>query len=337
MRLLPHGESPPSPADDLWRAKESCIRAARARLYDELSAYGSRVEEGAVRLIEDRQSVSIGEMFPWILQDVAGVESDQIDSVSVGWLALHAYTLYLDSHLDSGRFADPDSAMSGAVLSQIGLLHLHKVVIGTSYESLFRSSLQSAARGQSDDLHSLQDSPPLSRLERSAQEKNHLLLACAGAIASQTSSRGDVLISFTREALLAAQYLDDIGDWHQDLLERNLSVLLSVGASSAGIDTASFFEQRPTDILLSLVETGALRRILTVARTSLRTAYALVGDWGQADTPSHIFLDRVSTSIDAAVSRLAILEPIIPSLDSVAREREISEIKGIVRYIAQST
>src|SRR5690606_14117084 len=147
----------------------------------------------------------------------------------------------------------PQSMLNTSLLLQMGLLELHRIVVGTRYEAIFKKACRSATRGQLVDIHSGDSGVSMNEIKNSAEAKNHLLLACAAALAAAARDEGDNIISFARSGLLAFQYLDDIYDWPSDIKRKHRTVLLDRLAVSTGMDRLQLADLSNRAVLQHLV------------------------------------------------------------------------------------
>ncbi len=211
----------------------------------------------------DNESVDsklMGEYFPWILKDVANLDSEKFNDIAVNWLAVYSSISMIDDKLDGKDFGENvnlTNSVADRIVSQLGTINLFKIVVGTKYEQLFMDSLVFAANGQESDV-TLQRSQNKKEKEKSAVDKNRLLIGLSGAISAtliDNPEKADFILDFSRKVLVTLQHLDDISDYSEDLKMQNFTYLLS------GIDTTKDLST-DSQILEELLDSNSLKNTL---------------------------------------------------------------------------
>lgn len=257
-----------NPVNIFYANYKSQILGVRNSLFSELELVSKDFSEEA-RKILDQKILSnnnlplLGELFPWIIRDLIKSEHSSTHKISVGWLAIYLYTLFLDEYVDNPNIISSKKFITGSLLAKSGLLKISRITNNTPFENYVDDALSYSALNQSLDV-TLRNkvTKSIDAKENYSKGKNYILLACAGALAAENSKYSNFITEFTESLLLSLQYLDDITDYKEDFYSGNLTVLLN----EAFKENQIFLEKSKNvsnDALLSeLISTGALQRTL---------------------------------------------------------------------------
>jgi len=264
-----------NPIFPLFERMRADVTTTRQKLFDELTSASSDSGFLIEQFFNEEQSSNItpglGELLPWILGELAGTRRSAIDGVAVGWLGVYVYGILIDQRADAGRNLDAEEQLASLLLLSTGLRKLYRAVSGTSYESCFSEHLEAAVRGQLDDLRSNRELSSAIRL-RYTIAKNSSLLCAAVAITAVTEEPKFPVLRFTKQLRLALQLLDDIADWESDACSNNHTILLTEASrfiSNNRGDSMPLDKIPSSELAAVLIESGALRRVLTVVHRML--------------------------------------------------------------------
>lgn len=313
-----------NPAFALLESKLALVQLTRARLLARVSDVSPDLaivlEEFFERRIVGSSTPPIGEAWPWLLADVAGLDSNDTCAVAEACLAVYVYTAMLDRQCDDPDYrASPHDVLAMALLFEIGLGDLTAVVQGTPWLHVLRSSIRDAIRGQVGDVRLQANIAGFAEKSAYAEGKNGGLVMAAAAVAGIAKRDPAALVTFAKTVRLAFQHLDDIADFEIDLRARNFTPLLAESCAYFP-ELGNDFQTAPRDEMLrAMVLSGALEKVLLEARALLARARE---DLGRA------FPD-VGTST-AGVSFLSHLErelgAIIGTVGQAGRELENPKI-----------
>lgn len=266
-----------------YKSYEKNISETREALFNDLSRISSEFGNEA-RMILDAKLKSnnniplLGELFPWIIKDLINADSKMTHNISVGWLAIYLYTLFLDEYLDNPKQLQPEKFLTGSLLASTGLIRISRFTNNTPYEKYIEDALSFSAKNQHLDLLFQNEKADLNFKESYSEGKNHVILACAGALAAKNSCHSDFIIQFTEKLLLTLQYLDDICDYQKDFVEKNFTVLLSDTFQNRPDFTRTLKTYSNRELLSELIKTGSLVRVLNKIITLLNQSMLLISN-----------------------------------------------------------
>lgn len=330
----------------VWRlhaAMKKEILHTRSSLFTELDQISPAVGAASRGILASKLQKStvppVGELFPWIMGDILQADNAETHKVAEGWLALYIYTLFLDEHLDNRAPISPESFMAGSLLSKIGLLNLHRIVVGTEYESVFEKALNESAKGQFRDATEHSSWYKIADIDDSAEKKNHLLLACAGAMAALNTKHASVIIQFTRSIVLALQYLDDLGDWEEDYRQSNRTTLLAIALRESEGRDLPFADLSRPQVLHKLIISGALERVLLKTQRLLRSALPIVSPLisHRGDSPVVVYFSQIDRGISHLLSLLNGREQDFERLSVDERSIITRKVERSIQIVAQSS
>lgn len=272
-----------NPSRLLFHKHEKDILKTRESLYKFLNEKVPLMSKGVLDILKRKEKKGkqenlpvMFELFPWIIKDLTGLSWRKTHQISINWLAINIYVSFLDEHLDTKTEINAEEFLGASVLSQKGLLNLFKIVNGTKFEKLFNDSLFSSANFQLDDV--LNQQLVLNnnyKKTQSASGKNQILIACAGAIAASKQEDSKFVIQFTKQILLAVQFLDDLADFEDDFKDNNITVLLNEVAKQNEINRNDLTRK---ELIEKLIFTNSLINVINQIESSLSAAIVLINN-----------------------------------------------------------
>nr|WP_294948791.1 hypothetical protein [uncultured Mucilaginibacter sp.] len=292
-----------NPSKSLYNYHAKNILLVRSKLFSSLEETSPKMTIAAKNILAVKLKTSesdslprMFELFPWILADLSGLNKKKCQNISISWLSIYLYIIFLDDHLDVKTDLKPEEFIGTSLLAQKGLLSLFKIVNGTKYEKVFNKSLMSSASGQLTDVleKAVICNNEIDKVH-SASGKNSILIACAGAIAASGSKKSDFIIALTQKLLLSIQLLDDLADFEQDFKQGNITILLNETAKKLGVTQVPI--ERKT-LLEEIVLSNALLNVLKVVEQSLKAAMILISKNSPAKkgkNPSRVFFQELQS------------------------------------------
>jgi|GEM_PF-6451359 len=320
------------------------VLSVRNELFDDLDSvsrkFGMRIREILKeKLIVNEQRPLLGELFPWIIKDLIDADENTTHKISVGWLAVYIYTLFLDEYVDNPSTLTPESLIASSLLAKHGLLRLSKHSNNTAYEALVEKSLSISAYGQSLDYKFQKHITNSRKKIQYSKNKNYVIMACAGAIAAENNKYGKFITDFTDNLLLSLQYLDDIADYEMDFNNGNITVLLN-HAFVEKPDLKDMINKYSGDeILNDLLSTGALLRSLRKIRKLLSQSIVLlqINVKKIENRPSFELFVSLTNHLSALITFLEKNTKRFSDLPIEKRREIIIGTKRYIPLIAQST
>jgi hypothetical protein len=284
-----------NPTIHFYKSYEKNIFDTREALFNDLSRISCEFGNEARLILEAKLKSNnniplLGELFPWIIKDLINGDSKMTHSISVGWLAIYLYTLFLDEYLDNPKQLQPEKFLTGSLLASTGLLRISRFTNNTPYEKYIEDALSFSAKNQRLDLLFQSEKVDLNFKESYSEGKNYVILACAGALAAKNSKHSDFIIQFTEKLLLSLQYLDDICDYQKDFIEKNYTVLLSDTFQNRPDFTTTLKTYSNRELLSELIKTGSLRRVLNKLITLLNQSIILINNQSKIDKKASVEL-----------------------------------------------
>ncbi|MGV8018307.1 MAG: hypothetical protein AB2L26_09045 [Ignavibacteria bacterium] len=271
------------------------IEKCRERLFLEIgkgsTEFGNEVRKLLDKKLHTSGSPLMGELFPWIISDLTMLNNSITYEISVGWLAIYLYTVFLDEYLDAPTLQTPSQIIAGSLLAKVGLLKISHFTTKTPYEDLVNEALTKSALCEKMDIEYQKKITNHSIKERYSRGKNMVIFSCAYAFASQNERYAGFIIDFTNHLLLALQYLDDIADYDSDFKIGNYTVLLNYALKDSRDLVKSSKILTANELLKELILTGAFIRVLGKINDLLEKIAHLIMDSGLIeDKPSIEFL-----------------------------------------------
>lgn len=270
-----------NPSILFYNKYEGNIIKTRESLFHELNNVSSDFGNEARKILEAKLKSNsniplLGELFPWIINDLVNADPKTTHKVSVGWLAIYLYTLFLDEHVDNPKQLDPTKFMAGSLLASTGLLKISRFTNNTPFEGYIDKAFSHSAKNQHLDILFQKENADLHFKENYSEGKNYIVLACAGALAAQNSNYAEFIIQFTKKLLLTLQYLDDICDYEEDFATQNFTVLLSDTFQNNKEFIHSFKSYSNRELLSELIGSGALQRVVKKVISLLNQSVLLI-------------------------------------------------------------
>lgn len=325
-----------NPSWGLYSKLSNNVVDVRSSLYKKMKQVSPVFADEAFQILsrklEHAKTPPLGELYPWIIQDVARLDRQSVHDIAISWLAIYIYMIFLDDHIDTAISLTPETFIAGSLLAKTGLLGLYKIIIGTDYEQSFDDAISSAAVGQLlGTIINKQGRP--SEIEKFSEMKNYLLMACAYALASSNKSQSEFIIQFTESFMLALQYLDDLADWEEDINQNSTTLLLTLAYNSSQFDDPSHLESRREKILEQLIVSGALSTILLKVQSQLNQSLSILTthDPFTDKSVSWVFFTQLLSEVDILLSLLKPLEANWTKLPKDRRQAMINEVdQGIL-------
>jgi hypothetical protein len=265
--------------DQLFNVNKENILSVRDSLFTSIQKKSEKLALISKGLLLDKISDANGhlwgEIYPWMISELVGMDKEQVIKVSTGWLAIYIHTVYIDKCLDKDVLLKKEELLASSLLAKEGLINLHKIVNGTKYEKLFEDSLSISANFELFDVLNKVNFKEIDSKEEIAVEKNRVVLACTGAFAALDSNNADYIIRFTNSLLLSLQYLDDVTDFYEDFNDQNFTYLLSSGLGNInsidGINTKE-------ELLERLIVSDSLLNTLIKIKTSIDSTIDILSE-----------------------------------------------------------
>lgn len=268
-----------NPTKSFYDHYRSDIYFVRSSLFDEISNISTDFGKEAKKILTQKLAENdnrplLGELFPWIICDLIKADKRQTKDISIGWLAIYLYTLFVDEYVDEPKVFSSSKFITGSLLLKTGLLNLSFNTSNKKYKKFIDDAFSFSAKNQQQDVIGQKSSNRSKSKVRYSEGKNYVVLACAGALASQNSKHSAFILNFTKKILLSLQYLDDIADLKKDFDSQNYTVLLS-GLSKEFLSLSSKKVTR-FDLISELIRNGSLLNVLIKLETLLKQSVALL-------------------------------------------------------------
>lgn len=272
-----------NPSIYFFRNYESSILRTRESLFEEMdnisSDFGNEARKIlSLKLQSNNNSPLLGEIFPWIIKDLVDANKETTHEISVGWLAIYLYTLFLDEYVDNPKPLASTKFITGSLLAKTGLLKISRFTNNTPYESYIDEAFSFSAKNQQLDVDFQQQNTAILFKENYSAGKNYVVLACAGALAAQNSKHAEFITQFSETLLLTLQYLDDMADYKEDYNKRNFTVLLNDAFRNQPNFFNSFKSLTNRELLIELIGTGALHRAVEKVIVLLNQSILLINN-----------------------------------------------------------
>ncbi len=332
-----------NPSISFFNLYKSNLLKTRGSLFKELDMTSSIFGDEARKILEEKlisnnNTPLLGELFPWIIKDLVKADDCITHNISVGWLAIYLYTLFIDEYLDKPELICPNKFITGSLLAKTGLLKISHFTNNTIYESYVDNALSYSARNQQLDVSFQKDNLPLIFKEQYSEGKNYVILACAGALAAQNNRHAEFITSFSRTLLLTLQYLDDIADFEEDFYSKNYTVLLN----DAFKDNPDFYNNpkfhSKQNLLSELIESGSLHRSLKKIINLLNESINLIEKYQLSNNSGAFdFFCSISTSCTILANLLQPHHNKFKYLPLNEREIILDNVENHISIIAQSS
>lgn len=280
-----------NPSIPFFGSYKANILKTRKTLFAELDDISPDFGNEARKILEaklqsNNNNPLLGELFPWIIKDLVNANIETTHKISVGWLAIYLYTLFLDEHVDNPKPLEPTKFIAGSLLAKTGLLKISRFTNNTPYENLIDKAFSFSAKNQQLDSKFQKEKTETDFKEKYSEGKNHIVLVCAGALAAENSKYAEFITAFTKKLLLTLQYLDDIADYQEDFASNNFTVLLNEAfKNNAGLSLL-MKQYTNSELLSELIVSGALQRVVEKVISLLNQSILLINHEKNIDMAS---------------------------------------------------
>lgn len=334
-----------NPSVTFYRTYENNIKNVRESLFVELEGLSSDFSIEARKILDEKLQSNqnnplFGELFPWIIKDLTNADSETTHRISIGWLALYLYTLFLDEYVDDPKLIEPKKFITGAVLAKTGFLKISHFTNNTPYEKYIDQALSLSVLNQNLDTQFQKQITKINIKAEYSEGKNYVVLACAGALAAVHSKYAEFITKFTESLLLTLQYLDDIADFKEDFKADNITVLLNEAFKSNPKLQAKLKNTKNRELLKELILTNALQRVVDKIQVLLNQSIILIQEnklIKQTNKPSVDYFLTLQTSI-ASFNKFLKKDAIhFKGYSQDQQDIIIDKSEKFIKLIAQST
>ncbi len=334
-----------SPSTIFFENYKDNILECRSTLFKELDSISPQFANEARLILETKLKSSnnpqLGELFPWIIKDLTGSDTLVTHRISVGWLAIYLYTLFLDEYVDNPKPLSSTKFIAGSLLAKTGLLKISRFTYNTPFENFVENALTYSAVNQHLDVQFQKKNTEIDFKKKYSEGKNYIVLACAGALAAQNSKYSEFIIQFTKRLLLTFQYLDDLGDYYSDFNNNNYTVLLNDAFKHSPDYSKLSKSYSKNEILSILIESGALKRVVNKVVEMLDQSIALISEnnlFNSSNEKSSIkFLSDLRFQCDTLDKHLISLSSAYKSLPRIRKGIILDKIERQLIIIAEGT
>lgn len=335
-----------NPVAALYSCRAEELNRTRHTLFRRVDAAVPGLSSVLSRVFEDRGRVAspppIGELWPWLLADIAGLEAESVTCIAEPWLALYTYTVLLDRQADEPSKIDPAEILAASLLFEMGIGDLWRLTAGTPWCDVIRSSVHKAVSAQIVDVRLRNSMGDIESKRRSAAEKNSGIVAGAAAFAAVGTIDPAALVAFARAILLPVQHLDDLADFAEDYGNANYTPLLVGAGSLLHLDVLGIpIPLANRELLSALIRSGSLsavvqetRAVLTDARTNVADAYPTSRNSLAKTFFTQLDCGLADTEVAVLSARKILLSDGATELD---REHAVRVVQRRVEIVAQST
>lgn len=332
-----------NPSIYFYRNYEGSILRTRESLFAELDGISSDFGNEARKILKDKllsnnNNPLMGELFPWIIKDLINADNETTHKISVGWLAIYLYTIFLDEYVDNPKPIETTKFIAGSILAKTGLLKISHLTNNTPYDSFIDKAFSFSAKNQQLDSKFQNKITDIDFKEKYSEGKNHIVLVCAGALASQNSQHAEFITEFSKHLLLTLQYLDDIADYKEDFEAKNYTVLLNEAFKSHPYFLNSQKTITSRELLSELIITGALQRVIQKVITLLDQSILLLSQNNLTITKSAAeFFYSLQAQCQAINIHLKKYQSKFKNLSLEKRDFILDNIEERIAIIAQSS
>lgn len=250
------------------------ISAHEQDFYSGLKApmLAERIKSLATQSLEQKPINRVGELFPQMLNEIAQISPDNFKRVGSAWYGIYLYSMIIDGKMDLQRNLSADDSLASAYMLNKCINEIKDLIPNQDAKQEFARLLEDSIVGQFEDYAAGKEFT--AQKASTSYKKNSYLTALAVAFSS-LSTKDNNVVGFTRNIVLALQYLDDVSDYLEDYKQGNHSVLLqkALGSKSEKNDTLD-----ETELLCLLVSSGALEDILRQTLESIEMAFMTLSD-----------------------------------------------------------
>lgn len=331
-----------NPSVSFFELYKNKIIDCRTALFFELDKAAPEFGDEARKILDiklqSNNNPLMGELFPWIIKDLIDGDEVVTHDISVGWLAIYLYTLFLDEYVDNPKPLSSIKFITGSLLAKEGLLKISHFTSNTPYESLIADSLTHSALNQQLDVNHHNKTTNSDFKELYSEGKNYVVLACAGALASQNTKYADFIINFAKHMLLTLQYLDDIADFEVDYNSGNLTVLLNYAFEDQHKFLNSLESVKKKELLGELIKTGALQRVVNKIVTLLEQIISSMNQNNIDERKSSFkFINSLKSYCSELNNYLIVNQFVFGTKNSRNQSVVLDKVQSYIIIIAQSS
>lgn len=245
----------------------------------------------------------LGEMAPYMLMDILGLDNEQIEPIKTGWLSIYLATLALDDVIDGETTRPKDNLIVSMLLLQRGLTAILPLISKHGRTEKFNKAIEETALAGLNEVerhHSIITEFPEGEVLEIGR-KISLLKICAYAALSTTPRVSllseEMLDNVLEQIAQAVQLLDDISDWRTDIQSKNFTYLLTESFVRFGMteaDINKLLRLSDMDIILMMVDSEALEKTVNYAARALRSVESDLNFLGCGkNTPTFRYIRRL--------------------------------------------
>lgn len=286
-----------------------------------------------IDIIEQKASsekqVLMGELLPLLLIEISEISEEEERKILHAWYCLYAATIFLDDLADRTTSVEPREIVEASCLVNLAHIKLHDLVGDQPIYKDILSDLQKSLAGELTDVvkkSSLKVDRSISDLD-----KNSVLFVLCRLIENSSSIELN-LIDFCQTLIPCIQGLDDLGDLHMDIKEKNYTTLVQLIAG----DTQAVLEY--SNLVYIGVKSGSFIKYIQGIKTQLYAANNLLSDSAliTGKRPNIlIFIRQIITNLSVAESSFSELQHYPENNHS--KQHIVNEFEQIIPLIAQSS
>lgn len=231
-----------------------------------------RIRYLAAQSLEKKPIDRVGELFPHMLNEIAQISADDFKRIGVAWYGIYLYSMIIDGRMDAHKSLSASESLASTFMLTKCINDVKDLIPGDAEKQEFINLLNDSFIGQFEDY--IAGKNYTSQKADTSYKKNSYLTALAVAF-SALSREDNNVVCFTRNVVLALQYLDDVTDYVEDYKQGNHSVLLQ---KAFGKKLENTDDVNEIELLCILVKSGALRDILEDTVTSIDMAFMALSD-----------------------------------------------------------
>jgi hypothetical protein len=231
-----------------------------------------RIKSLAIISLENKPIDRVGELLPQMLNEIAEIDPENFKKIGAAWYGIYLYSMIMDQKMDLQGKLSADDSMASAYMLNRCINDVRDLIPDQNTKHEFVALLEDSIVGQLEDYAAGKDFNS-SKADTSIK-KNAYLMALAVAFSSIAKKDNNV-VGFTRNIVLAIQYLDDVTDYLEDYRQGNHSVLLQ---KAFGLKSEKPINLDEVELLCALVNSGALEEILIQTTNSIEAAFMALSD-----------------------------------------------------------
>lgn len=231
-----------------------------------------RIKSLAIQSLENKPIDRVGELLPQMLNEIAEISPENFKKIGSAWYGIYLYSMIIDGKMDLQSNLSADDSLASAYMLNRCINEVKDLIPDQKAKHQFLNLLEDSIVGQLEDYAAGKEL----NIEKvnTSSKKNSYLTALAVAFSSLAEKDNNV-VGFTRNIVLALQYLDDVTDYLEDYNQGNHSALLQKALGSKSEKNSDLDE---IALLCTLVNSGALEDILMHTIRSIETAFMALSD-----------------------------------------------------------